>query len=142
MGRVVKSFGHVIPKETLDARAEADELIAGARAEADAIRGQAEAVRESARRDGLEVGRAEGLAEALLTLTAARLEAARMVDTSRPAAIALASKMTEKIVGRAVTLAPEVMADIVGEPHGRVDARLESQLAALERALRGGARGG
>jgi flagellar biosynthesis/type III secretory pathway protein FliH len=200
MGRVVKGFGHVVPKATLDARAEADALIAGARAEADAIRAEAEAVREAARQGGLEAGRADGLAEAVLTLAAARAEAARLVDASREVAIALAAKMAERIVGRAVTLAPEVMAEIVAEalavcrpgadvvrfrlhpddlaavetcrallaarapaaaaielladdtvgrhgcvietPHGRVDARLETQLAALERALTQGARGG
>jgi flagellar biosynthesis/type III secretory pathway protein FliH len=196
-GRIVKGFGHVVPKVMLDARAEAAALVAIARAEADAIRGEAEAVREAARRDGLEAGRAEGLAETVLTLAAARAEATRLADLSKVAAIALATKM---IVGRAVTLAPEVMAEIVGEalavcrpgagvvrlrlhpddlatiesrrtslaarapagaalefladdsvgrhgcvietPQGRVDARLEAQLAALERALTGGGRGG
>jgi len=200
MGRLVKGFGHVVPKVTLDARAEAEALVAGARAEAEAMRAQAEAVHEAARRDGFELGRADGLAEAVLTLAAARLEAARLADLSKVAAIALATKMAEKIVGRAVALAPEVMAEIVGEalaacrpgagvvrlrlhpddlagvesrrlalaarapagaalefladdsvgrhgcvietPQGRVDARLEAQLAALERALVGGPRGG
>jgi flagellar biosynthesis/type III secretory pathway protein FliH len=211
MGRVVKGFGHVVPKVTLDARAQAeaicadararaDALGAAARAEADAIRAEAEATRETARREGADAGRADGLAEVVLILAAARAEAARLADLSKVAAIALATKMAEKIVGRAVALAPEVMAEIVGEalavcrpgagvvrlrlhpddlaavesrrkalaarapagaalefladdtvgrhgcvietPQGRVDARLEAQLAALERALAGGARGG
>jgi flagellar biosynthesis/type III secretory pathway protein FliH len=199
MGHLVKGFGHVVPKVTLDARAEAAALIAEAHAEAEAIRGEIEAAREVARREGFEVGHADGLAETVLTLAAARLEATRLADLSKVAAIALATKMAEKIVGRAVALAPEVMAEIVGEalaacrpsagmvrlrlhpedlaaiesrrtalatrapagaalefladdtvgrhgcvietPQGRVDARLESQLAALERVLIGGARG-
>jgi flagellar biosynthesis/type III secretory pathway protein FliH len=197
MGRLIKGFGHLVPKVTLDARAEAGVLIARARAQADALRDQAEAVREAARREGFEAGRAEGLAETVVTLAAARMEATRLADLSRVAAIALATKMAEKIVGRAIALAPDVMAEIVGEalatcrpgagvvrlrlhpddlaaietrrmalaarapagsalefladdsvgrhgcvietPQGRVDARLESQLAALERVLIGGA---
>jgi flagellar assembly protein FliH len=204
VGHVVKGFGHVVPKAMLDAHAEAVALVAGARAEAEAIRGEAAAVREAARQEGLEAGleagRADGLSEAVATLAAARLEATRLVDAAAGSAIALAAKMAEKIVGRAVALSPEVMAEIVGEalracrpgpgllrfrlhpddlaavetrraalatrapaaaafelladetvgrfgcvietPHGRIDARLESQLSALERALTGGVRGG
>jgi flagellar biosynthesis/type III secretory pathway protein FliH len=200
MGHLIKGSGHLVPKVMLDARAEADALVTGARAKAEAIRAQAEAVREAARREGFELGRADGLAETMLTLAAARVEAARLADLSKVAAIALGTKMAEKIVGRAVALAPEVMAEIVGEalaacrpgagvvrlrlhpddlatienrrtalaarapagaalefladdtvgrhgcvietPQGRVDARLEAQLAALERALTGGARDG
>jgi flagellar biosynthesis/type III secretory pathway protein FliH len=132
-------------------------------------------------------------------VAAAEAEAARLVAAAGPTAIALAVKMAEKIVGRAVTLAPEIMAEIAagalascrpgagtvrlrihpddlpavearraaleaGAPaaalelvadeavgrhgcvietsQGRVDARLETQLAALERALTaGGVRG-
>jgi flagellar biosynthesis/type III secretory pathway protein FliH len=200
MGRVIRGFGHIVPKVTLDARAAAEALVARARAEAQAIRAEADAARETARREGLEAGRAEGLAEAVVTLASARAEAARLADVSKVAAIALATKMAEKIVGRAVALHPEVMAEIVGEalavcrpgsgvvrlrlhpddlaavegrraalaarapagaalefladdsvgrhgcvietPQGRVDARLEAQLAALERALSVGTRGG
>jgi len=192
MGHVVKAFGRVVSKPLLDARAEAEALVARARAEAEALRATARAAQEAARREGFERGRADGLAEAAVTVAAARVEAARLVDASVSAAIALAAKMAEKIVGRAVTLAPEVMAEIAGEalaaarpdagkvwlrvhpddlaaleprraalaarapaatlelvadetisrhgcvietPQGRVDARLETQLAALERAL-------
>jgi flagellar biosynthesis/type III secretory pathway protein FliH len=200
MGRVVK--GHVVPRVILEAHAEADALLARARAEAEALRAEAGAVRESARREGFEAGRAEGLANALAegaaALTAAREEAARLVEASRPMALALASKMAEKIVGRAVSLQPETMAEIAAEalaacrpgagsarvrvhpddlaaveasrgalaeraptatleivgdetvgrhgcvietPRGIVDARLATQLAALERAVTGAVRG-
>jgi type III secretion protein L len=195
----VKSFGHVVPKPLLDARAEAAALLARARTEADAVRAEAGAVREAARREGFEIGRADGVAEAAVALAAARSEAARLVAAAGPTAIALAAKMAEKIVGRAVALAPETMAEIAGEalaacrpgagtvrvrihpadlpavearraaleagapaaalelvadeavgrhgcvietPQGRVDARLETQLAALERALTAGGRPG
>jgi len=196
MGRVVK--GHVVPKLTLDARAEAAALVARARAEAETLRAEAVAAREAARREGFETGRADGLAEAAVALAAARAEAARIIDAAEPVALAVAAKMAEKIVGRAVALAPETMAEIAGEalaacrpgagsvrvrvhpddlpavearraalagrapaaalelvaddavgrhgcvietPQGRVDARLETQLAALERALTGGRHG-
>ena len=197
MGRVVKSFGHVVPKLLLDARAEAAELLARAQTEADALRAEAGALQEAARREGFETGRADGVAEAAVALAAARTEAARLVAAAGPTALALAAKMAEKIVGRAVALAPEIMAEIAGEalascrpgagtvrvrihpddlaavearraalearapaaalelladeavgrhgcvietPQGRVDARLETQLAALERALGAGGR--
>jgi flagellar biosynthesis/type III secretory pathway protein FliH len=196
VGRIVKSIGHVVPQPLLDARGEAAALLARAQRDADALRADASAVREAARREGFEAGRADGLAEAAVALAAAHAEAARLVAAARPAAIALAAKMAEKIVGRAVALAPDTMAEIAGEalaacrpgagtvrvrihpddlpavearraalearapaatlelvvdetvgrhgcvietPHGRVDARLETQLAALERALTSGA---
>ncbi len=115
MGRVVKSFGHVVPKPVLDAREEAAALLARAQTEADALRAGAGAVREAARREGFETGRADGVAEAAVALAAAHTEAARLVAAAGPTAIALATKMAEKIVGRAVALAPETMAAIAGE---------------------------
>jgi type III secretion protein L len=197
VGRVVKTFGHVVPQPLLDARAEAAALLARARSEADALRADAGAVREAARREGFEAGRADAVAEAAVALAAARTEAARLVAGAAPTTIALAAKMAEKIVGRAVALAPDTMAEIAREalaacrpgggavrmrihpddlpavearratlessapvaalelvadeavgrhgcvietPQGRVDARLETQLAALERALGAGGR--
>ncbi|HMF40887.1 MAG TPA: FliH/SctL family protein [Polyangia bacterium] len=197
MGRIVGGMGRVVPKVTLDARAEAAALVAGARAEADAMRAQAREAREEAvrqgRAEGREQGRVEAAAELAALLADARLQTARAREASAPTAITLALKMTEQIVARAVTLAPELMAEIVGaamdacRPRGdwvrvrvhpddaaavtarrdalsarapagaaleivadeavgrhgcvietalgRVDARLETQLAALERAL-------
>ena len=195
MGRIVKSFGHVVPKPLLDARAEAAALLARAQIDADTLRAEASAVRAAARREGFETGRADGVAEAAVALAAAHAESARLVAAAGPTAIALAAKMAEKIVGRAVELAPETMAEIASEalaacrpgattvrlrihpddlpavearraalaarapaaavelvadvavgrhgcvietPQGRIDARLETQLAALERALTSG----
>src|SRR5207342_1705778 len=144
-------------------------------------------------KQGREEGRAAGAAEIAALLAGARVQAEQLREAATPAAIALAIKMAEQIVGRAVSLAPEVMADIAGaaleacRPRGdwvrvrvhpddaaavtahkqalaaraptasalevvadstvgrhgcvietavgRVDARLETQLAALERAL-------
>ncbi len=193
MGRIVSGAGRVVPATTLAARDEAAALLADARAQADAIRAQAAAAREEAVRQGREQGRAEAAAELAALVADARVHASRLREASTPTAIALATKMAEQIIGRAVTLAPELMADIAGaaleacRPRGdwvrvrvhpddgaavtarrdalsarapraaaleivgdesvgrygcvietavgRVDARLETQLAALERAL-------
>jgi flagellar biosynthesis/type III secretory pathway protein FliH len=193
MGRIVSGTGRVIPAAEIAARDDAAARVATARAEADAIRAQAVAARDEAIRQGRAEGRAEGAAEIAALIAAARAEADRVREASTPTAIALAVKMAEQIVGRAVTLAPELMADIAGaaldacRPRGdwvrvrvhpddapavtarrdalaarapqgaaleivadeaierfgcvietavgRVDARLETQLAALERAL-------
>jgi flagellar biosynthesis/type III secretory pathway protein FliH len=195
MGRIVVGggTGRVVAAATLAARDEAAALVAAARAEADAIRGQAAAARDEAVRQGYEQGRAMGAAEIAALIAEARVQAGRLRQAATPTAIALAVKMAEQIVGRAVTLAPGLMADIAGAAldacrprgdwvrlrvhpdhagaviahrdalaaraprgaaldvvaddsvgragcvietaFGRVDARLETQLAALERAL-------
>jgi flagellar biosynthesis/type III secretory pathway protein FliH len=186
-------MGRVVPGPVLDARDEAEALRAAARADAAAIGERARAAHDEAVRTGREEGRAEGAAEIAALLAAARVQAERLREAATPTAIALAVKMAEQIVGRAVTLAPELMAEIAGaalaacRPRGdwvrvrvhpddaaavtarrqalaeraptaasleivadesvgrfgcviettvgRVDARLETQLAALERAL-------
>ena len=193
MGRIVGGTGRVVTAAVLDARTEAEALRAAARTDAEAIGAQARAAHEEAVREGRAQGRAEGAAEIAALLAAARVQAAQLREAATPTAIALATKMAAQIVGRAVTLAPEVMADIAGaaleacRPRGdwvrvrvhpddaaavtarrqalaaraptaaaldivadetvgrfgcvietavgRVDARLETQLAALERAL-------
>jgi flagellar biosynthesis/type III secretory pathway protein FliH len=186
-------MGRVVPGPVLDAREEAEALRGAARADAAAIGEQAQAAHDEAVKTGREEGRAEGAAEIAALLAAARVQAERLREATTPTAIALAVKMAAQIVGRAVTLAPEVMAEIAGaalaacRPRGdwvrvrvhpddvaavtarrqalaeraptataleivadetvgrfgcvietaigRVDARLETQLAVLERAL-------
>jgi flagellar biosynthesis/type III secretory pathway protein FliH len=193
MGRIVGGTGRVVAGATLDARAEAASALADARVEAEAIRAGAREAFDQAVREGREQGRAEAAAALAALLADARVQATRARETSAPAAIALALKMAKQIVGRAVALAPDVMAEIAGaalegcRPRGdwvrvrvhpadvaavaarrdalaarapagaaldivaddavgrhgciietalgQVDARLETQLAALERAL-------
>ena len=195
MGRIVRGSGHVVPAEVLDAKQQAAALLDAARAQAERIRADAEAAREEARRQGHADGQDAAAAEALAVLVAARADAAAAMEAAKPAALALASKMAAKIVGRAVDLAPAVLADIAGEAlrasrarpgrvvlrvnpadhatllgakpelharltagaelelvpdaavsrhgcivetaAGRLDARLETQIAVLEKALRG-----
>jgi flagellar biosynthesis/type III secretory pathway protein FliH len=158
-----------------------------------AIRAEALAARDEAVREGRAEGRAEAAAEMAALVADARAHAAALAAAATPTAIALSTKMAEQIVGHAVAVAPDVMAEIVGvaldacrprgdwvrvrvhpddaaavtarrdalvsrtpraavleivedesvgrhgcvieTPVGRVDARLETQLAALERAL-------
>jgi flagellar biosynthesis/type III secretory pathway protein FliH len=196
MGRIVgggEARGRVVPTAVLDARDEAATLRTAARADADALRARADEERAEAVKQGREEGRAAGAAEIAALLVGARVQAEQLREAATPAAIAIARKMAEQIVGRAVALAPEMMADIAGaaleacRPRGdwvrvrvhpddaaaviarkqalaaraptaaaldvvtdeavgrfgcvietavgRVDARLETQLAALERAL-------
>ena len=177
MGRVLKALGQREPQTPPGVAAQP-------------AHEEAAALFEAARRDGF----AEGLAQAAGLVSEARAEAQRALDGVAPAAIALARKMAEKIVGRAVELDPDVVADIAAEalgtcradvgavrvrvhpddlpavearrdrltsrlpattielvgdpavgrhgclidtPRGRIDARLETQLAALEHAARG-----
>jgi type III secretion protein L len=180
MGRIIKASAGPAPADL---------------AEAAAVRVEAAALFEAARRDGFDAGQAEGVAQAALILADARAEAARALAAVTPTAIVLAGKMAQKIVGRAVAQDAGVVAEIAAEalgtcridvaslrvrvhpeelaaveqrrdrlaarapgvlievvadegvsrhgcvidtPRGRVDARLETQLAALERALGGG----
>ena len=155
---------------------------------------EAAAVYEEARREGFAAGHTEGVAQAAVLLAGARAEAEQARQSLVPTAIALARKMAEKIVGRAVALDETVTAEIAAEAlsavrpdvpavrlrvnpedlpsvqrhldrlaarapglaielvpdvtvsragcvidtnRGRIDARLETQLEALERAVRG-----
>lgn len=90
MGRVIRGARRV-PAAAVEAHDEARRVREQARAEADALlaaaRVEAEAVRETARREG----RAQGMAEAAGLLAAARAERARTaLETGEVAALALA----------------------------------------------------
>ena len=106
MGRIVK--GHVVPAVVMDARAQAEAIVREARA-------RAAATLEEARRQGREEGRAEGAAALVDLLAAGRAEADAMFARVEPAALAIAVRMAEKIVGRAVELDPTIMASIAAE---------------------------
>ena len=108
MGRLLKARGHVVPAAVMDARAEAETILRHARE-------GATATLEEARRRGLEQGRAEGAAELAVLLAAGRAEADAMLARVEPAALAIAARMAQKIVGRAVELDPSIMAAIAAE---------------------------
>ncbi|HEY8925005.1 MAG TPA: FliH/SctL family protein [Polyangia bacterium] len=196
MGHLVKAFGPVVPAAALDVGTRLQALVAEAERQAAALvaaaRAEAEEIRAEARRAGEAEGRARVEAEILEVQLAARSEAERIRAEALPGAQALAARMAQKIVGRAVELDPRAMAEIaaqalaaararagvvvlrvhpedramleaqrphlvarlakavelrvvadatvsrhgciVDSPAGRLDARLETQLAALERA--------
>jgi type III secretion protein L len=108
MGHVVKGHGHVVPAVLMDARARAATILEDARA-------RAAATLEEARLRGLEEGRAEAAARLAGVLAAGRAEADAMLGRVGPAALTIAARMAEKIVGRAVDLDPTLMADIAAE---------------------------
>lgn len=119
MGHVVKGHGHVVPAVVLDARATAAALVAEARREADAVRAALADERARALQAARDAGYAEGRARAALevasVLGAARAEAAAAVSRAGAEALDVAAAMAERIVGRAVTLDPDVLAEIAGE---------------------------
>jgi flagellar biosynthesis/type III secretory pathway protein FliH len=115
MGRVIKGRGRVVPGAVLDARAEADALVAAARSEAARLLADAQARHDEVLARARDEGRAQAAVEAAALLAASRTEAEAMLERARPAALAVAAKMAEKIVGRAVALEPAVMAEIAAE---------------------------
>ena len=182
------------PRPLFDARAEAAALLARARTEAEALRAEAAgAVREAARREGFETGRADGVAEAAVALAAARARGGAPASRPRlrrrsrwrrrwpkgssgarwrwrprpwrrspakrwppagpargtvrvrihPDDLPAVEARRAALEARAPAAALELVADeavgrhgcVIETPQGRVDARLETQLAALERAL-------
>jgi type III secretion protein L len=112
MGRLIGRQGRVVPAALLSARAQAEEIVAQARAESAALRADAE-------RRGFEAGKAAGreagVAEATQLLLAARAHSEGARARARDAALVLARRMAEKIVRRAVALDPETMGEIVAQ---------------------------
>jgi flagellar assembly protein FliH len=149
MGRLLKRTGRLVPAAVVSAKEEAARLVADARAEAASARAalatELGSAREDAERRGYEAGLAAGReaahAEVTELLVAARADADAARLRSRDAAVVLARRMAEKIVGRAVTLAPEVMGEIVAQAlaasrarAGAVVVRVHPEdLAALEK---------
>ena len=115
MGRLVKSLGRVVPAAVLTAEEEAAQVRARAEKDAAALRAEAQDARVQAERAGFEAGKQEGMAQVGALLLAARAQAAHDLDAAKDAAIVLARRMAERIVGRAVELSPELMGAIVAE---------------------------
>jgi flagellar biosynthesis/type III secretory pathway protein FliH len=185
MGHVIKSWATAAPPAP---------QLTPPPSEADVRQPDLEAALADARREGFAAGHADAVARAAGLLADAEAEADRALEGAGDAALALASKMAERIVGRAVVLDPGVMAEIVAEAlsacrpgeaavrirvhpddltavegrrewlasraagvrivlaadptvgrfgcvidtaRGRIDGRLEAQIAALEGAVRG-----
>ncbi len=119
MGRLVKGPGRLVPAAVMTAREQAAEIVAAAEASAASLRGTIDALRSEAESAGFaaghQAGRDAALAEVTELLAAAREEADRTRVGARDAALALGRKMAERIVGRAVELSPDTIADIVAQ---------------------------
>jgi len=116
VGRLLKNPGRVVPAEITAAKEQAAAILSAARARADELIREAEALRAEARRQGLEEGRAAAASELTETVAAAALERqraqARVEPALLPMAARLASRMAYKIVGRAVEMAPALLEEI------------------------------
>ena len=134
MGNGAKPAGTVVSAAVFDARAEAQRILAEARAEADALRAQA-------RDEGLAAARETARAETTQTLVRLHAETARARAAAADDVKRLAIRIAEKIVGRALTLDPDVIADICAQAvRGAAEQRQivlrvhPDDLPALERA--------
>jgi flagellar biosynthesis/type III secretory pathway protein FliH len=118
VGRLLKNPGRVVPAEISAARDDAAAILAAARARAEELTREAEALRAEAYRQGYEEGRAAAASQLAETVTAAALEReqarARLEPALLPMAARLAARMAQRIVGRAVELAPVVLEEIAG----------------------------
>jgi type III secretion system HrpE/YscL family protein len=118
MSRIVRGTGaapKVMPAAVYDAHREAARLVEEARARAAAIVAGAEAAREEARREGLAAGREEARAEAAALLVRARAAAAATRAAAAADLKALAVRIAEKVLGRALALAPDLVADVAAD---------------------------
>jgi flagellar biosynthesis/type III secretory pathway protein FliH len=123
VGRLLKNAGRIVPAEVLGATEQAAAILAAAHAGADDVRRQAEAFREQARQQGYQQGYDDGRDAAAATLTGTLADAALQAERARlraePAAMRLAaplaSKMTEKIIGHALAVAPALLIEIAAQ---------------------------
>jgi len=117
MGLIVRSRSQVIPAVVLSAREQAKEILAQAEAEAQGIRDKLEAIRleavEVGHAEGRRQGRDEGYAEVLSLLTEARTRVLSDHRKNREAGVAIGRKMAEKILGRAITIEPAIVGELV-----------------------------
>jgi flagellar assembly protein FliH len=108
MGRLLKGKGYVVPRVVFSAREQAERVLAAAHSAA-----------EEDRRQGFEQGLAEGReaarAEMTEILVRAREEAEQLRNASKEAAIPIARRMAERIVGRALELHPSLIGDIAAQ---------------------------
>jgi flagellar assembly protein FliH len=121
MGRLIKGRGggRVIPREVMSARDEAAAVLADAVAESERRREASLKAAEEERKRGYQEGLASGLevakAELTETLVKAREDAAQMREEAKEAAIPLARKMAELIVGRSLQLHQSLIVDIAAQ---------------------------
>ncbi len=108
MGRLMKGKGYVVPRVVMGAREQADLLLAAAQS-------AAEEDRRRGYEQGLTEGREAALAEMTEILVRAQQEADELRTASKEAAIPIARRMAERIVGRALELHPSLIGDIAAQ---------------------------
>lgn len=147
-GRVLKagSPGTATPERPVvevmvfDAKAEAARLLDAARAEAEDLRARAQEDAERLKAQAVAEGRERGLQAVTELLVGARAAAGRARQSAEPELRVLAVRIAQKILGRELSLRPEMVADVVhealklaGEPGGLTVRVHPDDLPAVER---------
>ena len=118
MARVIRggaTRSRVVPAEVFDARAQGSRIVAEARTEAATLVAAARAEAERLVADARKAGREEGIARAAALLAEAGGIRDHALAEAEREAVTLALAAAKRIVGEEIALAPERIADIVGE---------------------------
>jgi len=112
MGKVIKGGAGVVSAEVFDAHQAAQALRETAQREAEQLLAQARVEAEALRAAAREQGRQEGLAKVAEQLLRARQDAARLLQQGERQAVSLALRIAERILGRDLQRAPELLAEL------------------------------
>lgn len=118
MSRVIRSGtagSRVVPAEVFDARAQSARIVEDARTRAQELLANARTEAERLLADARRLGREEGVARAAALLTEAAGIRDHALAGAEKEAVKLALAATKRIVGEEIALAPERIADIVGD---------------------------
>jgi len=119
MGRLIRGHRTSPSAATSDTAAPRSALASGREAGGRLTSEEKHRLETEARRKGFEIGHAEGRrhaeAECTTVLLAARTEAAALLADARKAAVPLAVRMAERIVGHEVARDPAVLLDILAQ---------------------------
>ncbi|MFL5350591.1 MAG: FliH/SctL family protein [Hyalangium sp.] len=102
----------VMNAEIFDARQSAQGIIEEAHKEKERILAEAQREREEVLAKAREQGRQEGLAQSTEVLLRAKMQAGQMLANNERDVIALACKISEKIIGRDIERQPELLLDM------------------------------
>jgi len=107
MARVIRGSGAVVPSEVVEAREEAERIVAEAEAEAARIVTEARDAAEVVRREATQAGRAQAEAEAAQLLVAAAATRDGALSKADSEVLKLAMAAAEHIVGGTLEAQPE-----------------------------------
>ena len=102
----------VMNAEVFDARQSAQGIIEEAHREKERILAEGRREREEVLAKAREQGRQEGLAQATEVLLRAKMQAGEMLASQEKDVIALACRISEKIIGRDIERQPELLVDM------------------------------